>query len=255
MKLRVLGCSGGVGDALRTTSLLIDDDILIDAGSGVGELTLEELRKIRHVFISHSHLDHFSFLPLLVDSIFPSIREPVEVHAQPVTQEALQKHVFNWTIWPDFSRLPTEDNPVMIYSPLKPGEKFDLGRDRILEMIDVNHIVPGVGFRVECPTGAFAFSGDTSTNDNLWNVLNARNGLDLLLVEAAFPNADLELSKRAGHYTPSLLGEDLVKLKHQPTVCITHTKPGLEDHILAECRAAIPDRDVQPLTSGQVFTL
>lgn len=254
MKLRVLGCSGGVGNALRTTSLLIDDDVLIDAGSGVGELTLDELRKIRHVFLTHSHLDHFSFLPLLVDSIFPSIREPVVIHAQPVTLKALQTHVFNWTIWPDFAKLPTVENPVMRYEALHPGEVFSWS-DRSLEMIAVNHIVPGVGYRVVSPTGSFAFSGDTTTNDNFWQVLNAREGLDLLLVEAAFANADEELSKKAGHYTPSLLAADLLKLKHRPDVYISHTKPGHESIILNECRQAITDRNVQPLTNGQVFTL
>jgi ribonuclease BN (tRNA processing enzyme) len=254
MKLRVLGCSGGVGNALRTTSLLIDDDILIDAGSGVGELALDELRKIRHVFLTHSHLDHFSFLPLLVDSIFPSIREPVLVHGQAETLEALRTHVFNWTIWPDFAALPTADNPVMRYEVLNPGEIYR-DAERSLEMIAVNHIVPGVGYRVACPSGSFAFSGDTTTNDNFWRVLNARDGLDLLLVEAAFANADLELSRKAGHYTPDLLAADLVKLRHRPAVHISHTKPGQEDLILGECRQAITDRDIQPLTSGQLFTL
>ena len=254
MKLRVLGCSGGVGNALRTTSLLIDDEVLIDAGSGVGELTLDELRKIRHVFLTHSHLDHFSFLPLLVDSIFPSIREPVIVHGQPVTLKALQTHVFNWTIWPDFAKLPTAENPVMRYETLHPGEVFTWD-DLILEMIAVNHIVPGVGYRVASPNGSFAFSGDTTTNDNFWQVLNARDGLDLLLVEAAFANADEELSKKAGHYTPRLLAADLVKLKHRPAVYISHTKPGHEAVILDECRRAITDREVRPLTNGQIFTL
>jgi ribonuclease BN (tRNA processing enzyme) len=255
MKIRVLGCSGGVGGDLRTTSLLIDDDILIDAGSGVGELTLEEMRRIRHVFLTHSHLDHFSFLPLLVDSIFPSIREALVVHAQPVTLQALQTHVFNWTIWPDFAKLPTEQNPVMKYQALTPGTPFDVGDGRSLEMIEVNHIVPGVGYRVACPSGSFAFSGDTTTNDNFWKVLNERDGLDVLLVEAAFANADEDLSKRAGHYTPNLLGEDLKKLMHQPAVFISHTKPGQEDVILQECLNAIAGRDVKPAQSGQVFTL
>ncbi len=254
MKLRVLGCSGGVGNALRTTSLLIDDDILIDAGSGVGELSLEELRKIRHVFLTHSHLDHFSFLPLLVDSIFPSISEAVVVHAQPVTLEALKTHVFNWTIWPDFSQLPTPANPVMRYASLVPGDIIELD-GRHIEMIEVKHIVPGVGYRVECASGVFAFSGDTSTNDNLWQVLNARQRLDLLLVEAAFSNADEDLSHKAGHYTPRLLAEDLKKLKHSPAIHISHTKPGQEALILRECREAIPDRQIYPLTSGQVFEL
>jgi ribonuclease BN (tRNA processing enzyme) len=255
MKLRVLGCSGGVGNELKTTSLLIDDDILIDAGSGVGELTLDEMRKIRRVFLTHSHLDHFSFLPLLVDSIFPSIREPLIVHGQPVTLKALQDHVFNWTIWPDFAKLPTEDAPVMQYHPLSPGDFFDLGEGRKLEMIEVNHIVPGVGYRVECATGAFAFSGDTTTNDNLWNVLNGHDRLDLLLVEAAFANADIDLSKRSGHYTADLLAVDLKKLKHQPDVYITHNKPGHESLIMGECRQAITDRKITAAETGLIFTL
>jgi len=254
MKLRVLGCSGGVGSDLRTTSFLLDDDILIDAGSGVGELTLDEMRKIHHVFLTHSHLDHFSFLPLLVDSIFPSIREPLVVHGQPATLEALQKHVFNWTIWPDFAKLPTEDKPVMKYRTLSPGDVATMG-NRTLEMIGVNHIVPGVGYRVECPTGAFAFSGDTTTNDNFWDVLNGHDRLDLLLVEAAFANADVDLSKRAGHYTPDLLAADLKKLKHTPEIYITHNKPGHESVIMDECHKAITDRKIKPAGSGQIFTL
>lgn len=254
MKLRVLGCSGGVGNELKTTSLLVDDDILIDAGSGVGELSLDEMRKIRHVFLTHSHLDHFSFLPLLVDSIFPSIREPLIVHSQPVTLEALQKHVFNWTIWPDFAKLPTEDAPVMQYQTLSPGDTFET-EGRTLEMIAVNHIVPGVGYRVECATGAFAFSGDTTTNDNLWNVLNGHDRLDLLLVEAAFANADIDLSKLSGHYTADLLAEDLKKLTHQPDIYITHNKPGHESIIMGECRQAITDRKISPAETGLIFTL
>ncbi|MDT8384803.1 MAG: 3',5'-cyclic-nucleotide phosphodiesterase [Gammaproteobacteria bacterium] len=254
MKLRVLGCSGGVGNDLRTTSLLLDDDILIDAGSGVGELTLDEMRKIRHVFLTHSHLDHFSFLPLLVDSIFPSIRDPLIVHGQPVTLQALQTHVFNWTIWPDFAKLPTEDKPVMQYRTLTPGDVFEL-EGRTLEMIEVNHIVPGVGYRVACASGAFAFSGDTTTNDNFWEVLNGHDRLDLLLVEAAFANADIELSKRSGHYTAELLAADLKKLKHQPDVYITHNKPGHESVIMAECRKAIADRKITAAGTGLIFTL
>jgi ribonuclease BN (tRNA processing enzyme) len=254
MKLRVLGCSGGVSSELRTTSFLVDDDILIDAGSGVGELTLEEMRRIRHVFLTHSHLDHFSFLPLLVDSIFPTIREPLMIHGLPQTLNALKTHVFNWVIWPDFAKLPTEDKPVMGYQELSPGEVYRDG-DRTLEMIAVKHTIPAVGYRVSCPSGSFAFSGDTTNNDNFWNVLNARDALNLLIVEAAFVNADEDLSKRAGHYTPKLLAEDLKKLKHKPNIYLSHAKPGLEDVIFRECLKAIDDRDIRVAHSGQVFTL
>ena len=62
MQIRILGCSGGVSANLRTTSLLVDGDVLIDAGTGVGDLSLEEMSRIQHVFLTHSHLDHIAIL-------------------------------------------------------------------------------------------------------------------------------------------------------------------------------------------------
>lgn len=259
MKLRILGCSGGVSVGLRTTSLLVDQDILIDAGSGVGDLTLEEMRQIRHIFLTHSHMDHFAFLPLLVDSIFDSIDEPIVIHAQAETIEALEMHIFNWVIWPDFAKLPSAEKPVMRFELMPPGSNITLadtdGVQRHIESIKVNHIVPGVAYRVESKTGAFAFSGDTTSTDNLWHVLNERDRLDLLIVEAAFANAEQELSQKAGHYTPQLLAADLTKLEHKPRIYISHTKPGQEDIIVEECRQSISGREITRLFGGEQFTL
>ena len=254
MKLRVLGCSGGIGVGLRTTSLLIDDDVLIDAGSGVGDLTLTEMRKIRHIFLTHSHMDHFTFLPLLVDSIFDTTKDPLVVHGQAQTIEALQKHIFNWVIWPDFAKLPTPDKPVMRYEIIHANKTYEL-LDRVFETISVNHIVPCIGYRVSCSTGAFAFSGDSTTQDHFWKVLNQHDSLDLLIVEAAFPNSEQELSIKAGHYTPNLLGADIAKLKHQPKIFISHTKPGQEELIVRQCEDAFTGREVYRLFGGEEFGL
>lgn len=254
MRLRVLGCSGGVGVGLRTTTLLVDDDMLIDAGSGIGDLTLSEMRAIRHIFLTHSHMDHFAFLPLLVDSIFGGIQEPIVVTGQLATIEALKAHVFNWVIWPDFSTLPTVEKPVMRFETMAPGSTLDLG-GRTVEMIEVNHIVPGVGYRVSSASGSFAFSGDTTSQDNFWNSLNRHDGLDLLIVEAAFANSEHELSLKAGHYTPNLLAADMTKLKHKPKVYISHTKPGQEAKIVKECQDSIADRQVNRLFGGEEFIL
>ncbi|HHJ80151.1 MAG TPA: 3',5'-cyclic-nucleotide phosphodiesterase, partial [Candidatus Tenderia electrophaga] len=189
MKLRILGCDGGIGPGLRTTSMLIDEDILIDCGSGVGDLTLDEMARIRHVFLTHSHLDHVAFLPLLVDSIFERIDEPIVIHALPATIQALKEHIFNWAIWPDFSQLPVADRPVMTYLAHNAGDVCVVG-GRKIKSIPMNHIVPTVGYRVESETGSsFAFTGDTTTNDTFWNELNSHPRLDLLLLEVAFSNA------------------------------------------------------------------
>ena len=106
MKVRILGCSGGIGGKhLRTTSMLVDHDILIDAGTGVADLTLAELAMIDHVFVTHSHLDHIAALPLMIDSIADMRDKPVIVYATDATLEILRNHVFNWAIWPDFSEI------------------------------------------------------------------------------------------------------------------------------------------------------
>jgi len=255
MQIRVLGCSGGISQNVATTSFLIDDDILIDAGTGVGNLTLDEMRKIRHIFVTHSHLDHIASIPLLADTLFNSlIGNPIIVYAQKKTADVLNKHIFNWSIWPDFTKLPHRTNAVLKCKTIKPGRSIEID-GRSIEMITVNHAVPGVGYRVESGGKAFAFSGDTTSNENLWASLNKHDSLDLLFIECAFANKDLKLARVAFHYYPSLLAEDLSKLKHHPQVCISHLKPGEEAVIMAECREAMPEWDLRQLRSGDVFTL
>ena len=254
MELKVLGCSGGVGGQLRTTTLLIDDDVLIDAGTGLGDLNLQSMASVRHIFLTHSHLDHITSIPFLVDTLFDSIKEPIIIHALAATIGALKTHIFNNIIWPDFAKLPNAEHPVMQYQEMKAGEIVEIN-NRKIEMIEVNHIVPGVGYRVESATGSFAFSGDTTTNDSLWDALNKHSQLDVLLVESAFTNKDISLCRLSGHYCAELLGPDLAKLKHQPEVYISHNKPGAEGQIFGECQKAITTHKIHPLSAGHSFKI
>ena len=252
MNIKVLGFNGSIGSDRHTTSLLIDDDILIDAGTGVCRLSLEEILRIRHIFLTHSHLDHLTGIPLMIDSVFSQIKTPVLIHGRRETLAALQDHIFNWQIWPDFSVLPRFDHPVMRFEELTPGESLAIG-GRTIHAIPVNHVVPAVGYRVEADGGVFAFSGDTTTNDTFWNELNRFDRLDVLVVEAAFCDRDLEISRKSGHYCPQLLAADLPKLRHRPRVYLTHPKPGAEDLILGECQAQIADFEIANLTGDEIF--
>ncbi|HFD79257.1 MAG TPA: 3',5'-cyclic-nucleotide phosphodiesterase [Gammaproteobacteria bacterium] len=254
MDLRVLGCSGGIGGDLSTTSLLIDDDILIDGGTGISELSLEEMRAIRHIFVTHSHLDHIAGIPMLLDSVFEAGREAVVLHAREETLQVLREHIFNWQVWPDFCSLPNPGRPVLRLQSMKPGERIEIERRKI-EMIAVNHSVPAAGYRVQNGTGCFAFSGDTTSNDAFWEALNRHERLDLLIVESAFADEDRELSTRARHYCPSLLADDLKKLQHRPELYLTHLKPGSERIIIDQCRDHIEDLQVRRLCGGDRFKL
>ena len=254
MRIRVLGSSGGIGKGRKTTSFLLDDDILFDAGSGVGELTLAEMQKIRTVFLTHSHLDHISHLSFLLDTLFNHLQSPIQVFAQQDTINTIKEHIFNWAVWPDFSVLPDAQNPVVIFHAMEAGEEKILGK-RSIKMIAVNHTVPTVALSATQNGKSFAFSADTTSNETLWQGLNKLESLDLLFVEAAFPNDQIELCKIAKHYCPSLLAEDLKKLKHQPKICISHTMPVDEELVMQQCHEAIPDRELSLLATGQVYEL
>jgi len=254
MQIKILGWSGGIGSHLKTTSFMIDDDILVDAGTGLGDLPLNQMTGVRHIFLTHSHMDHIAGLPLLADTMFGVHDEPIIIHALQETIDALKTHIFNWVIWPDFTQLPNPGNPSLRFKPMQPGDRMSI-RSREITMIPVNHTVPGVGYCVQNETGTAAFSGDTTTNDTLWAALNDYDDIDLLFVEAAFSNSEIEISRLSRHYCPSLLGEDILKLNHRPDVWLTHFKPGEENLIYQQCRDAMPDFTVQYLRGGEIFKL
>lgn len=235
--------------------MLVDEDILIDCGTGVGNLTIEEMRKLRHVFLTHTHLDHIATLPLLVDTLFSELQErPLVIHAQEESMEVIKNHIFNWQIWPDFFELPDKSRPSIEFQPMRAGDILELG-SRSIEMIPVNHSVPGVGYRVENGTGSFAFSGDTTTNDTLWEALNRYDDLDMLVVECAFSNQERQLSEVARHYCPESLISDIAKLRHRPRVYISHLKPGEEEKIFQEICAGLEGFEVVRLRSEDKFQL
>eukprot|EP01136_Pigoraptor_vietnamica_P036865 Opistho-1_new@104021 len=176
MKIRVLGCSGAIAAGYKTTAFLLDDDVLIDAGTGVGDLPLEALARIDHILVSHSHLDHVLSIPLLADAVLrlrvQARRPPIQVHALPETLEALRRHIFNGVIWPDFTRLPNAEAPVLSLRPFAVGQRLDLG-GREIEVLSAAHTVPAVGFAVDGggDAGHWVFTGDTGPNPALWQRL------------------------------------------------------------------------------------
>ena len=225
MRLRILGCSGGIGGDLRTTSMLLDQDVLIDAGTGVADLSLSELKRIDHVFVTHSHLDHIACIPFLVDAVGGMRSAPVTVHATEQTLRALQEYVFNWKIWPDFSQIPSAQAPYMQYEEIRVDEPVRLG-NRTITPLPANHVVPAIGFRLDSGTASLVFTGDTTSNDALWERVNEIDNLRYLIIETAFSNAERQLAIDSKHLCPSMLAAELAKLKRTARIYITHLKPG-----------------------------
>jgi ribonuclease BN (tRNA processing enzyme) len=254
MKIRVLGCSGGIGGGLRTTALLVDDDVLIDAGTGVGDLSLESLAKIDHIFVSHSHLDHVTSIPFLVDTVCWMRGSPIVVYAIREVLDILRAHLFNWKIWPDFTQIPDADKPFMVYREIKVGEPVEL-KGRRFTAIPANHTVPAVGYRVENDRSSLIFSGDTSVNDGLWQAVNSAKNLKYLIIETAFSNKERDIAVASRHLCPQMLAEELEKMRASPEIYITHLKPGEGALTMKEVSQAAGRWRPRMLENNQEFSL
>src|SRR5579885_228218 len=252
MRIKVLGCSGGVGPGLRTTSLLIDDTLLIDAGTGVGDLSLAQMSRIGDLLLTPAPLDHACGLAFMADNLFGLVDRPLSVHATAETLATLREHLFNWRLWPDFTRLPDADHPLVVFRELEPGVAKTFGGLRITPF-PVLHTVPAVGYLIDSGEGVFAFSGDSYADDRLWEFLNRQPRLDRLMVEVAFPDEEGELARVSRHFTPALLAAELRKLRHRPKLFLTHHKPGCERAIEHECLSALEGWDYSHLKRGDII--
>ncbi len=241
--LRVLGCSGGIGADLRTTSFLLNEDILIDAGTGVGDLTLDELRKINHVFVTHSHLDHICCLPLMSDAVGASRLarkdySPLKVYGIPETLKAIKDHIFNNVIWPDFTKLPSAEKPFISLHSIELGQAIEMNGVSITAL-PVDHSIPAVAYALQSAQGTLVFSGDTGTSAQFIAALNTLTDLHHLIIETSFNDSEEALAKISGHLAPTLLTEELRALQHPDLqIWISHLKPDGGHSIYAEIAEA-----------------
>jgi ribonuclease BN (tRNA processing enzyme) len=255
MNIRILGCSGGIGLGNKTTSILLDESVLMDCGTGLGDLSIDEMLKLEHIFITHSHLDHIALLPMLLDTIYDALVErPLTLHCKQETYDILVKNIFNWDIWPNFFELPSTETPVIVYESMQSGDCIDFG-GKVVKMVEVNHTVPAAAYVITNGTGSIAFSGDTFTNDTFWQALNEEPRMDMVIVECGFTNEDEDIGRDAKHYYPNALAEDLKKLSHRPDLYITHLQPGKEELIIKQLNSVITDFKIHRLSNGDIISL
>lgn len=252
MKVRILGCSGGIGGDARTTALLIDEDILLDCGTGVGDLSFDELLRIDHVFLTHSHLDHMALLPMLVDTVGDLRQQPLTVHALEDTLRILRAHIFNWLVWPDFTAIPDRVQPLLRMQPVKVGEIVQLGARRV-QVLPALHSVPAVGYCLDSGGEQLAFSGDTAVCEKQIEALNGLENLRYLVIEAALPNEQQGLAHAARHLSPGMLHSVLDRLTGSPDVFVTHFKPGFAKELEHEVQAYKGRLRPKVLLNGQCF--
>jgi len=221
----------------RLTCFLIDDCVAVDAGSIAIALTNEQRSKVKDIIITHPHMDHVASLPIFIDDLYPSLQEPMRVHATPEVIQLLERDIFNWNLYPRFSDLKNDYGPVMEYVPIPIGKPFTVAHLNVVA-VPVNHIVPTVGLVVSDGQKSVAFSSDTAETEEFWKILNEMKDLDALLIEASFPNRMAKLAEVSRHFTPASLGQELKKLNHNGMdIMAVHLKATYRDEIIAQLNA------------------
>lgn len=237
----------------RLTCFLIDDCVAVDAGSIAIALTNEQRPKVKDIIVTHPHLDHIASLPIFIDDLYPTLKEPVRVHATPEVIALLERDVFNWNVYPRFSDLKNDYGPVMQYVPVPLGTPFKVAHLSVTA-VEVNHIVPTVGLVVSDGQKSVAFSSDTAETEEFWKIVNEMKGLDALLIEASFPDRMAKLAEVSRHFTPASLHEELKKLNHNGMdIMAVHLKPTYREEIIAELKALnIPNLSV--MEPGKIYS-
>ena len=235
------------------TCFVIDDCVAIDAGSIAIALTADQRYKVRDIIVTHSHMDHIATLPIFVDDLYATLKEPIRIHATQEIIDALERDVFNWNVYPRFSRLRNDYGPVMEYIPMSVREEFTVAHLRVTA-ISVDHIVPTVGLIVSDEKTTVAFSSDTAETEEFWDAINRAAQVDALMIESSFPNSMAHLARDARHLTPATLAKELRKLSHNDLdIMAVHIKPAYRNKVIDELQS-LGISNLSVMEPGRIYT-
>ena len=253
MKVKILGCSGSETIGHMPPGFLVNDRVMLDAGTITAALTIEAQSRITDIFISHTHLDHNKSILFLADNIIGRTKKPVNIRAIPAVIDAIRNHLMNDIIWPDFTKIPNAQNPVLAYAPIQLGKAVSVAGLRI-KAIPMNHPVPAVGFIVSDGKSSFVYSADTGPNEGLWKEARKAKNLRGIIVDTSFPNSLDLIANLSGHFTPAQLDRDLTAAKVEKSVpiYIYHIKPVHKQRVIREL-AALGRKSVKVLREGKTY--
>lgn len=233
MQVKIIGGHGGVTRNYSATSYLIDESLLIDCGSVASGLDIQDQLKIDHILISHSHLDHTKDLAFICDNCFGLKGKPFEVHLHKTTHKDIKDHLFNDKIWPDFSVLPTKENPTLTFNELEKEVEVQLG-DYKVTPIHVEHPGDAYGFIITKDDVSVLFTQDTKATDRIWEVAKKYSNLKAIFTEVSFPNKLQNVADISDHHTPSTMKEELKKMPADIPVYLGHLKPNYQEELIQE---------------------
>jgi ribonuclease BN (tRNA processing enzyme) len=234
LKIKVIGSANGPGERHQyLLSYVCNQTVAIDAGC-IGMITpLAEQSRIKHVFLTHSHLDHTASLPQFLDNVYSPGPDCPNVYAHPATLESLRSDFFNERVWPDLERLSRDESPFLRLVPVLDSQATSVD-GLTVTAVELLHVVPTFAYTISDGTSTVAIVSDTSPSERIWEVLNGLPKLDALFLEVSFPNSMRWVADKAMHLTPKTFGEELAKLRRSVRTLAVHVKPAFRASVLQE---------------------
>lgn len=254
MHIDVLGCYGNVAGNHRTTGFLINNSILLDAGTVTEVLDDEQLKQIKHVVISHTHIDHLKGIFPLVDQLAMMGDYSVELVSVGQVIQIMSENLFNNLIWPDFTVIPSEKNAIISPRTIEIERVARIGEISVKPVM-MTHTVFTVGYVVKQGGHGFMFTADTGPTRRFWEVAKKEKGIEFIIADISFPDRLKKLAVISGHMTPAMLAEQLDR--HglgNMAVYVNHIKPVFLAEILDELKA-LNRETIVPLAQGSRITL
>jgi hypothetical protein len=251
MRIELLPSSIPGTDGQFLTSYLVNEEVAIDAGS-LGLLgDLRRQRRVRHVFLTHEHLDHVATLPIFLENVYEPGPESVELLAAASVLDGLRSDIFNGRVWPDFFELSRPDDAFVTAAVLEP---FVAVRRAGLAVtpVPVSHGIDTLGLVIDDGASAVAFPSDTGPTAALWQHLATVPALRAVLLEVTFPNALASLASEARHHCPATFTAELPKLARDVRWLVVHRKPRYAAEIAREI-AALGLPNVECMQPGRVY--
>lgn len=235
MKIRLLGAHNCESASTRLPGIVVENVLVLDAGSVTSGLSLQEQDAIEAIFLTHHHYDHIRDMPALAMNRF-IMGKSLDVYSTVPVRDALAP-LFDGTLYPNFFERPP-GNPTLRFNVIEPGRVVEVSGYRILP-VSVTHAVPSVGFQVTAKDGKSLFyTGDTGPGlTDCWRQTSPQ----LLIIEATISNTYENPAGEAGHMTPALLRDELVSFRalkgYLPRVIAVHMNPTMERDIVTELAA------------------
>lgn len=238
MKITLLPSSvvPGVEPSQFLTTFLIDDVVAIDAGS-LGLIgSTEDQARIKHVFLTHTHMDHLASLPIFIENVFEEGANCPTIYGSSAVLDCLRRDIFNDRLWPDFIAMSSENSPFLKLVLIREGQTIAVEGLRITP-VNVDHLVPTQGMIVEGPNATVVVASDTGPTQKLWEIANTSASLKAVFLEAAFPDELTWLADASKHLTPERFAGEVKKIKPGVAVLAVHIKPKYLERISAELAA------------------